>query len=60
VDLSPNTFAEMVKAGKMPKPKQLTGRRFAWDVRALDLAVDHLPTVGASVGDESWSDIDAT
>jgi predicted DNA-binding transcriptional regulator AlpA len=38
VNLSPNTFDEMVKAGKMPRPKQLTGRRLAWDVRALDPA----------------------
>jgi predicted DNA-binding transcriptional regulator AlpA len=52
VNLSPNTFDEMVKAGRMPKPKQLTGRRMAWDVRALDAAVDHLPTAGGT--DETW------
>jgi predicted DNA-binding transcriptional regulator AlpA len=52
VNLSPNTFDEMVKAGRMPKPKQLTGRRMAWDVRALDVAVDHLPTAGGT--DETW------
>jgi predicted DNA-binding transcriptional regulator AlpA len=60
VNLSPNTFDEMVKTGKMPAPKQLTGRRHAWDVRALDVAVDHLPVVGSMVPDSSWSDVDAT
>jgi predicted DNA-binding transcriptional regulator AlpA len=58
VNVSPNTFDEMVSTGKMPKPKQLAGRRRAWDVRALDIAVDHLPTVGGDA-DESWSDFDA-
>jgi predicted DNA-binding transcriptional regulator AlpA len=59
VNLSPNTFDEMVKAGKMPRPKQLTDRRKAWDVRALDIAVDHLPTVGSPDLDSTWSDVDA-
>jgi predicted DNA-binding transcriptional regulator AlpA len=58
VNVSPNTFDEMVKTGKMPKPKQLAGRRQAWDVRALDVAVDNLPTVGGDM-DDTWSDIDA-
>jgi predicted DNA-binding transcriptional regulator AlpA len=60
VNLSPNTFDELVKVGKMPRPKQLTGRRLAWDVRALDTAIDYLPTVGNSEIDNTWSDIDAT
>lgn len=54
VNLSPNAFDEMIKAGKMPQPKQLTGRRHAWDVRALDVALDHLPVVGNSAPDSSW------
>ena len=60
VNLSPNTFDELVKAGKMPRPKQLTGRRLAWDVRALDIAIDHLPTVGGSETDNTWDDVNAT
>ena len=60
VNLSPTTFDEMVKAGKMPRAKQLTGRRLAWDVRALDVAVDHLPTVGGPDIDNTWGDIDAS
>jgi predicted DNA-binding transcriptional regulator AlpA len=58
VNVSPNTFDEMVRTGKMPKPKQLAGRRQAWDVRALDISVDNLPTVGGDT-DDTWSDIDA-
>jgi predicted DNA-binding transcriptional regulator AlpA len=60
VNVSPNTFDEMVKTGKMPKPKQIAGRRQGWDVRALDMAVDNLPTVGGdNAPDETWSDVDA-
>ena len=59
VNLSPNTFDELVRAGRMPRPKQLTGRRLAWDVRELDVAVDHLPTVGGPDTDNSWDDVDA-
>ena len=46
----------MVKDGKMPQPKQLTGKRYAWDVRALDAAIDHLPQVGDSALDDTWDD----
>jgi predicted DNA-binding transcriptional regulator AlpA len=59
VNVCPTTFDQMVKDGKMPKPKHLTGRRQAWDVRALDRAVDRLPTVGGEAEDDSWSDVDA-
>ena len=33
VNVCPTTFDEMVKTGKMPRPRHLTGRRQAWDVR---------------------------
>jgi hypothetical protein len=49
----------MVKAGKMPQPKLLTDRRKAWDVRALDRAVDDLPTAGIVPDDDTWNDVDA-
>jgi predicted DNA-binding transcriptional regulator AlpA len=58
VNVSPNTFDAMVKAGKMPGARKLTGRRHAWDVRSLDAAVDNLPVDGAE-DDGSWSDVDA-
>jgi predicted DNA-binding transcriptional regulator AlpA len=61
LSISANTFDEMVKDGTMPRPKQLRGNRIAWDVRALDGAVDRLPVNGESqAGDTSWSDVDAT
>jgi predicted DNA-binding transcriptional regulator AlpA len=60
VCVSPNTFDAMVKDGRMPHPKRLSDKRIAWDVRALDVAVDQLPaeTAGASA-DDTWSDVDA-
>lgn len=60
VCVSPNTFDEMVRAGRMPRPKLLGGRRKAWDIRSLDVAVDHLPVDGDDVQvDETWRDVDA-
>jgi excisionase family DNA binding protein len=59
VSVSPTTFDEMVKDGRMPKPRLLGGRRRAWDVRALDAAVDRLPVDGGAADDETWEDIDA-
>jgi predicted DNA-binding transcriptional regulator AlpA len=60
VCVSPNTFDTMVEDGRMPRPKLLSGRRRAWDVRALDAAVDQLPIdCDDSRIDRSWEDIDA-
>jgi predicted DNA-binding transcriptional regulator AlpA len=60
VCVSPNTFDAMVKDGRMPCPKRLTDKRIAWDVRALDVAVDQLPAETAdATTDETWSDVDA-
>jgi hypothetical protein len=44
----------------MPRPKRLGGRRKAWDVRALDTAVDSLPGDDNDNDDQTWSNIDAT
>ena len=55
--VSPNTFDVMIVAGTMPKAKVVCGRRRAWDVRELDVAIDRLPHDGeddASETDESW------
>ena len=57
VSVSPTTFDEMVKDGRMPRPKRLGGRRKAWDVRALDAAIDGLPNNDNN--DDTWSNIDA-
>ncbi|MBI2713156.1 MAG: AlpA family phage regulatory protein [Rhizobiales bacterium] len=61
VCVSPNTFDEMIKDGRMPGAKRLSDRRIAWDVRELDAAVDRLPaSAGGGGTDESWSDVDAS
>jgi predicted DNA-binding transcriptional regulator AlpA len=61
VCVSPNTFDQMVREGRMPRPKSLGSRRVAWDVRALDHAVDVLPFEGDHCRrtDDTWSDVDA-
>lgn len=47
VGISPTTFDEMVKDGRMPKPKMI-GSKPIWDVRALDLFFDELPDQGTA------------
>ena len=47
VGVGASKFDAMVADARMPKPKQIDGRR-VWDVRALDRAFDLLPG-----GDES-------
>ena len=42
VGVSATKFDELVADGRMPKPKQIDGRK-VWDVRKLDLAFDALP-----------------
>ena len=65
VGVSPNTFDQMVTDRLMPKPRRLTERRLAWDVRQLDAAIDRLPVDGGfdtdtdDTPDRSWEDIDA-
>src|SRR6266536_1364706 len=59
VSVSQTTFDEMVKNGRMPRPRRLGGRRHAWDVRALDAAVDRLPVEGGDADDQTWADTDA-
>lgn len=49
VGVSPSKFDELVKDGRMPKPKRIDGC-VLWDVRKLDLAWDDLD------GDNSASD----
>jgi predicted DNA-binding transcriptional regulator AlpA len=57
VNVAPATFDKMVKNGTMPKPRRLSGRRKAWDVRALDAAIDNLPVENND--NESWNNVDA-
>jgi hypothetical protein len=62
VNLSPNTFDDMVDKGIMPKPRIIPDcRRKVWDVRELDAAVDALlhdgEDLAASVvpADQGWT-----
>jgi predicted DNA-binding transcriptional regulator AlpA len=57
VNVAPATFDSMVKKGTMPKPRLLGGRRKAWDVRALDMAVDNLPVEDND--NDTWDNVDA-
>jgi predicted DNA-binding transcriptional regulator AlpA len=64
VGVSATTFDKMISDGLMPKPRRLTERRLAWDVRQLDAAIDRLPIDGdaeatTDATDHSWDDIDA-
>ena len=57
VNVSPTKFDEMVRDGRMPRPKRLGGRRKAWDVRALDTAVDGLEDCDDD--NDTWDNVDA-
>ena len=57
VNVSPTTFDEMVRIRRMPRPKRLGGRRKAWDVRALDAAVDGLDDCNND--NDTWDNVDA-
>ncbi len=62
LSISPTTFDLLVEEGTMPPAKLLGARRKAWDIKALDVAIDQLPDDGeqAFAGDTSWNDVDAT
>ena len=42
IGVSPATFDEMVKDGRMPQPKRV-GKRTIWDRRQLDASFEDLP-----------------
>lgn len=50
VGVSTSLFDEMVKDGRMPKPKMVNTRTI-WDAIALDAAFDDLPSKGS---DNPW------
>lgn len=53
IGVSPSLFDEMVKDGRMPKPKKPNART-VWDRLALDRAFDRLPGGDIDEGDD-WS-----
>jgi hypothetical protein len=51
VGVSPTKFDQLVADGRMPKAKQVDGRK-VWDIRELDPAFEELGSV-----DTSWDDV---
>jgi predicted DNA-binding transcriptional regulator AlpA len=51
IGVSASLFDEMVRDGRMPKPKRINSRT-VWDVRALDRCFDALPGEGGS--EDAW------
>ena len=55
VCLSPNTFDDLVERRLMPKPRLLSDKRKAWDIRELDTHADGLPHAGEPASnDTGW------
>lgn len=52
VGLGETKFDELVKDGRMPRPKRIDGR-VVWDRLALDAAFDALPDDGEGEGSEN-------
>lgn len=60
VNLSPNTFDELVAKDVMPEPKCLGNHRIAWDIRELDAKINELPhRRSKTTPGDNWTDIDA-
>ena len=54
VGVSPVKFDELVRDGRMPKPKRIDARN-VWDVRQLDIAFTALPSASPMGGiDNPW------
>jgi predicted DNA-binding transcriptional regulator AlpA len=56
LSVSPSLFDELIKDGRMPKPRRLSKKRVAFDVRELDIAIDSLPADGPCVLDRTWEE----
>jgi predicted DNA-binding transcriptional regulator AlpA len=65
INASASLFDAMSDDGRMPKPRELSQGRLAWDVRELDFAVDRLPHRGEKAAnvpddqDHTWDKRDA-
>jgi predicted DNA-binding transcriptional regulator AlpA len=55
IGVSPSLFDEMVKDGRMPKPKRINART-VWDRKMLDEAFESLPDDGNSDG-SGWDQV---
>jgi predicted DNA-binding transcriptional regulator AlpA len=52
--VSATLFDRMVNDGRMPGPRRIDGRK-VWDIRALDVAFDNLPSEDSTAG-TGWED----
>ena len=52
VGISPTKFDQLVSDGRLPKAKQIDGRK-VWDIRELDPAFDDLGNI-----DTSWDNLE--
>jgi predicted DNA-binding transcriptional regulator AlpA len=57
VGVSPSLFDQMIKDGRMPKPKRINSRT-VWDRKRLDEAFEALPDDGDS-GGNPWDQVAA-
>jgi predicted DNA-binding transcriptional regulator AlpA len=53
VRMSPSKFDQLVKDGRLPKPKTIDGI-VVWDRHQLDSAMELLPDKGLSLDDDDW------
>ncbi len=53
IGVSPSKFDELVKDGRMPRPKRIDGRT-VWDRKQLDAAFEALPDEGDR---NPWSEV---
>jgi predicted DNA-binding transcriptional regulator AlpA len=54
--VSPSKFDELVKDGRMPRPRLIDSRK-VWDVYELDMAFDELPRQdSSSITGSLWDD----
>jgi hypothetical protein len=54
--ISPSKFDELVKDGRMPRPRTIDSRKL-WDIYELDMAFDELPHEDSPpIADSSWDD----
>ena len=59
IGISASKFDELVRDGRMPRPKRIDGRK-VWDVHDLDVAFDALPSENQQSQGSSWDDFRAS
>jgi predicted DNA-binding transcriptional regulator AlpA len=53
--VSATMFDRLVKDGRMPGPRRIDGRK-VWDIWALDVAFDQLPSENVAEASNTWDD----